>query len=156
MVVCVCGSEALYGFCKEHGLLVYDRYYGNLEDYHGDCPVLVTDMPMPKEAYDDWKCYMFARGVELISTRWSDDEDIVRLLHERKRRRGGRQRFGYYRKNGEILENPEKMAVARRIIELRDAGLTYREIREADCIDQKVSVGTIQAIIKNRKIYEEG
>ena len=160
MVVCVCGGEAADVFCKEHGLLVYDRHDGNLEDYHGDCPVVVTDQPMTREAYEGWKCNMFNRGVELISTRWSDDDDIVRLLHERKRPRGGRQRFGFYRKNGEILENPEQMEVARRVIALRDKEMSYREIREAEGIrhigGKKLSVSLIQVIIKNRDKYEKG
>lgn len=60
--------------------------------------------------------------------------------------------FGFTKRNGEIVEIPAKIAVARRIIELRDAGKTLREIRENLSI--KMAMSTIQQIIKNRKNYE--
>ena len=99
----------------------------------------------------------------MISTKWTDDEAILRMLRleqERKSRRGGRQMFGYYRKNGEVHEIPDAMEVARRIISLRDAGLTYREIRETEGIEhtggKKLSLSTIQVIVKHRELYEKG
>lgn len=163
MLVCVCGGEEADAFCEAHDIIVFARYDGDLGSYRGDCPVLVTDQPMTREGYDKWKCHLFARGVELISTRWTDDEAILRLLRvmvERKGRRGGRQVFGFYRRNGEILANPAKMAVARKVIELRDAGLTYREIRDTDGVShsggKQLCTSTIRTICENRDLYEKG
>lgn len=160
MVVCAHGDVA--DFCKKHEMLIFEHYDGDLEDYKGRCPVVVSDQNMSRENYDSLKCELFARGVELVSTQWLDDELLLRLLKrdaERRKKRGGRQTFGYYRKNGVIKENPAMMAVARRIIELRDAGYTLKQISENPDVyhygGQKLSVSTIQVILKNRERYEE-
>lgn len=71
-----------------------------------------------------------------------------------------RQPFGYRKKNGEIYEIPELIAVARRVIELRDSGMKLEGIRnDADVRwtdGRKISVATICEILKNRGLYTDG
>lgn len=160
MVVCAHGG--VYEFCEKHEMKILTAYEGNLEDYHGDCAVVVTDQKMPRAEYDSLKCKMFGRGVELISTEWTDDEVILRLLLnqiEQRGKRGGRRAFGFYQKNGQLVENPAKIAIARKIIEMRDAGCTLREIREDRGVRNTdgslLALTTIQTIIKNRDKYEK-
>jgi hypothetical protein len=105
---------------------------------------------------------MFGRGLEVISTEWADDAIIVALLRqtvESRRKRGGRQMFGFYKRNGAVVENPAMMAVARRILKLRDAGFTYREISEDPKVrhhnGKKMAVSTIQKVVTNREFYEQ-
>ena len=68
--------------------------------------------------------------------------------------------FRSAKKNGRIVEIPERMAVARRVIEMRDAGYTLREIRESEDVyhtdGKKLAISTIQQIISNRETYERG
>ena len=108
---------------------------------------------MTREEYETLKCTMFSRGVEVISVDWTDDAIILALLRqtiERRKKRGGRQMFGFYKKNGVIAEIPEKIETARRIIALRDSGRTLAEIRSATGL----SVSTVQTILNNRDKYE--
>ena len=152
MVVCAHGEVA--GFCEAHEMQILESYVGDLNDYYkSNCSVIVTDLTMTRPEYDSLKCTLFARGVELVSTKWTDDEVILRLLHnqiEQRGKRGGRQMFGFTKRKGQIVEIPAKMAMARRIIELRDKGLTLREIRER----VGLSVATIQTILSNREKYK--
>lgn len=158
MVVCAHGDVSR--FCEGHGMKILESYEGDLGLYRGNCAVVVTDLKMTRKEYDTWKCLLFGRGVELVSTEWTDDDVILRLLHsqvENRKKRGGRQMFGFAKQNGQIVEVPVKMAVARRVLELRDRGLTLRDIREdADVCHpdgKKLSISTIQQIIKNRDEY---
>lgn len=160
MVVCAHGDVA--GFCEKHEMQILECYIGYLENYKGACAVVVTDQKMTRQEYDSLKCTLFGRGVELVSTEWTDDEVILRLLRnqiEQRGKRGGRQMFGFTKKNGQITEIPKLMYVARRIIELRDSGMTLKEIREFPEIHhldyKKISTSTIQQIIKNREVYEK-
>lgn len=160
MVVCAHGN--VVDFCERYDMKILESYAGDLESYRGNCAVIVTDQKMPREKYDSLKCSMFSRGVELVSTEWTDDEVIVRLLRgqiEQRGKRGGRHPFGFYQKKGMIVENPAKMEVVRRILELRDAGMTYREIREDPGVRHpdggELSLSTIQIIVKNRERYEK-
>lgn len=160
MVVCAHGDVAT--FCRQHGMEIFERYSGSLDDYNGSCAVLVTDMQLSMEEYEDWKCLLFGRGVELVSTRWSDDEFILRLLHtqvRQRKQRGGRQMFGFYKKNGVISEVPELIAVARRVIILRDRGYTLRQIQQDKGVHhlggRSICMSTIQQILKNREVYEQ-
>ncbi len=160
MVVCAHGDVAK--FCETHEMEILECYIGYLEDYKGNCAVVVTDQRMTRAEYDSLKCALFGRGVELVSTEWTDDEVIVRLLRnqiEQRGKRGGRRVFGFYQKNGQIVENPAKIAVARRIIEMRDAGCTLREIREDSGVRNTdgslLALTTIQTILKNRDKYEK-
>ena len=158
MVVCAHGEVAK--FCENHEMQILEKYSGNLEDYKSSCVVVVTNQKMTREEYDRLKCTLFGRGIELVSTDWTDDEVILRLLRnqiENRSKRGGRQTFGFYKKNGIIAENPTLIAVARRVIELRDGGSKLREIqghKDVYHLDGKpLSLSTIQTIIKNREVY---
>ncbi len=158
MVVCAHGRVAK--FCETHGMQILESYEGDLEDYKGSGIVVVTDQKMTREEYDALKCTLFGRGVELVSPDWTDDEVILRLLRnqiENRKKRGGRQIFGFYKKHGRIAENPAMIAVARRVISLRDAGCKLREIQADDGVchpnGEPLSLSTIQAIIKNRDRY---
>jgi hypothetical protein len=142
------------------------QYMGSLEDYNGDCRILVTDQDMSENEYYYWKGVLLARGVDLISTRYKDDEKVLGVVaytaqREQERRKqtyGGRQPFGWVRRNGVVVENPAMMAVARRIIEMKDAGSTLREIQADEDVHhmdgRDVSISTINQIIKNRDKYE--
>ena len=160
MVVATHGEVA--DFCKKYNMKVLETYVGDLSDYNGNSPILVTDESMTRERYDLLKCELFARGVDLVSTQWLDDDVVLRLIRgdiERRRKRAGRQMFGFYRKNGVISENPAMIEVARRVIELRDSGLTYRDIREAEGIrhpdGKKIAISTLGVIVKNREKYKK-
>jgi hypothetical protein len=141
---------------------ILEKHDGSLSDYRGNCAVVVTDQVMSRVEYDRLKCELFGRGVELVSTEWTDDEVILRLLRnqiEQRGKRGGRRIFGFYQKNGQIVKNGAKIAVARRIIEMRDAGCTLREIREDEDVrnidGSLLALTTIQTILKNREVYEK-
>ena len=163
MVVCAHDNHGKVAeFCEAHEMKILEWYTGNLRDCHkGDCTVVVTDQAMSRQEYDSLKCTLFGRGLELVSTDWTDDEVILALLRqtiEYRKRRGGRQMFGFTKKNGVIVEIPEMMEVARRVIELRDAGITLKGIRADSGVHhpdgKKISMSTIQLIIKNRDKYE--
>ena len=150
MVVCAHGN--VVGFCEKHKIEILERYNGDLDNYNGNCAVIVTDQQMTREEYESLKCTMFGRGLEVISTEWTDDAIIVALLRhtvERRKKRGGRQMFGYMKQNGIVVEIPAKIAVARRIIEMRDAGKTLRDIAKSEGL----SVTTVQTIVGNREKY---
>lgn len=158
MVVCAHGNVT--EFCENHEMLVFEQHEGALDEYKGSCPVVVTDQKMTREEYDRLKCVLFGRGVELVSVDWTDDEVILRLLRSQvdsRKNRSGRQMFGFYRKNGVLMENPALIVVARKVIELRDAGHTLRDIRDNPEITwadgRSLAMSTIQAIIKNRDKY---
>lgn len=164
MVVCAHDKHGeVRGFCEAHEMRILETYTGDIQEfYKSNCSVVVTDTDMSREEYDSLKCTLFGRGVELVSTKWTDDEVILRLLHnqiQNRRKRGGRQMFGYTKKNGVTVEIPEKIAVARRVLKLRDEGITLkgiqadREVRHND--GQKLAISTIQQIIKNRGVYEK-
>lgn len=159
MVVCAHGEVAK--FCETHEMEILESYSGDLTSYRGNCAVVVTDQKMTRSEYDSLKCTLFGRGVELVSVEWLDDEVMLRLLRhqiEQRGKRGGRQPFGYRQDHGRLVEIPEKIAVARRIIALRDAGKTYREIQADEGAQHpdggEYSMSTIQTIIKNRDKYE--
>ena len=105
MVVCAHGD--VIGFCKKYNMEILECYHGRLKDYSGSCPVIVTDQKMSQLEYEELKCQLFGRGIELVSVSWLDDEVILRLLRNQisqRRKRGGRQLFGFYKKNGQIVE----------------------------------------------------
>lgn len=160
MVVCAHGSVS--EFCKNHEMEILEVFAGDLNDYKGKCAVIVTDQQMTREEYESLKCVLFGRGYELISTEWTDDAIILALLRqtiERRKKRGGRQIFGFYKKNGVITEIPEMIAVARKIIELRDNGWCLREIQGHKDIRHPdggvIGISTIDSILKNRERYEK-
>ena len=158
----VCGHGDVAEFCARMEMVVCEEYDGDIADYNGGCRVLVTAQDLPEMEYYMLKGKLMGRGIELISSRWIDDPRMIALLvcqvQNRKEKYGGRQRFGYRRRGGQVEEIPGSMAVARRILELRDAGHTLRSIQEDENVHhpdgRKISVSTIQQIIKNREKYE--
>ena len=165
MIVCIHGDAS--EFCEQNDMVPVAQYVGDIEDYKGDCRILVTDRDMSENEYYYLKGLLLARGVDLISTRYKDDEKVLGVVmytaqREQERRKqtyGGRQPFGWVRRNGVVEENPAMMAVARRIIELKDAGYTLRAIRDEDGIrypdGRKISTSTIHLIVENRGKYEK-
>lgn len=162
MMVCAHGN--VVDFCEQREMTICETWDGDLRDYKGYCRVLVTDSEMSENEYYFLKGEMLARGIELISTRYKDDKLMVDFLAysngRRKEKYTGRLPYGFYRKDGRVLEIPEAIAIARRVIELHDEGLTIRRIQETEGIcnsfGKPFSVSTIQKIIKNRGKYENG
>lgn len=163
MIVCAHGDVADY--CKEHDMLINEQYSGDIEKYSGDCLVIVTDQEMTKNEFYYLKAQMLRRGIELVSTRYCSRslDEFIAYQHSRESQKhheksGGRQIFGFYSQDGVVYEKPEELEVVKLIIGLRDLGMSYRQISEADKVcysdGRKMSVSTIQAIIKNRNRYE--
>ena len=164
MMVCAHGNVLEY--CESHGFTVCEEYSGNLNDYDGNCRVIITDLDVSLQEFLYLKMSLSSKGYDVYSTRYEVTKEINELMtyigaRERSRRKntfGGRQAFGFVRQGGEVIENPEMMAVARRVIELRDSGSTLRQIADSPEIHhldgRKISVSTIQQIIKNRARYE--
>lgn len=162
----VCGHGDVAEYCKEHDMIIADQYSGEIEEYRGVCPVLVTDQDMPETEYFFLKGKLLAYGIELVSTRYDDNKLMadyaIHALKKAKKSRegktGGRIRFGYRYDNGTIVPNEREMKVVRRIFELRDAGYTYRAIsadRDVCRVDgSRLSISTIQTIVANRERYE--
>lgn len=156
MLVCAHGDVA--EFCEERDMIICSVYTGELRDYRGICRVLVTDSDISEGEYCLLKGELLASGVELISTRYTDNKLFADYLicanSRRKEKYSARVSFGYYRENGRIVEHPQNILVVRRIHELRDAGLTIRAIREDEGVrhpdGRKLSISTIQKIIKKR------
>ena len=157
----VCGHGDVLDFCKDRDMVVCETWDGEIGDYKGPFRVLVTDQDMSEQEYYFQKGKLLGRGIELISTRYKDDKLMTEFLayqaERRKEKYGGRQPFGYRRVGDEIREIPEMIEVARKIVEMKDGGKTLREIHE--CADihhpdgRRISVSTIQQIIKNREKY---
>lgn len=160
----VCGHGNVTDYCKKRDMVIGEIWTGDIEKYNGPFHVLVTDREMSESEYYFLKGKMLASGIELISTRYKDNKLMTDYLSyqaaQRKERYGGRQPFGYYRRNGVVVENPAMMYVARKIIELRDSGVSLKKIQDNPEIHhpdgRKISVSTIQQIIKNREKYENG
>lgn len=164
----VCGHGDVAEFCRENGMTVAAQHTGRIIDYTGDIKMIVTDEKMCAQKFYYLRMMMLAKGYDVRSIHYPClDEELNKFveyvgIQERKRRKqtyGGRQPFGYYRKNGVVVKNMGMMIVARKIIELRDSGVTLRDIQNDPEIHhpdgRKISVSTIQQIIKNREKYEK-
>lgn len=162
----VCGHGDVSAFCARHDMIVAMQHDGEIEGYCGFCRVLVTDQDMSEQEYYFLKGKMLARGVELVSTKHRDTEGMSELMlytsqkeSEKRQKFVGRYKFGFHRVGNEIVPHEEKMKVVRRIFELRDKGFTYRSIREDEHVHhvdgRKLSISTIELILKNRKDYEK-
>lgn len=159
----VCAHGDVAEFCRAHEMTVCETWYGSIENYRGSCRVLVTDQSMSENEYYFLKSRLMARGIELVSTHHKDDESMVGFLvyaNERDRSKYARRLpLGRRWSGSEIVEDADGMVVVRRILELRDGGATYREIREDAKVrrpDGKMySLSTIQSVVKNRKFYEK-
>ena len=159
MIVCAHGEVSEY--CKNYGLVICGEHIGDIEDYRGKLPVLVTDVDIPEMEFFALKERMLRRGVELVSTRYSDTAMAEYIAYQatgkRREKSGGRAMFGYRWANGERTVIERDMAVVRRIFELRDAGWTYKRIADDDAVcyadGRKLSISTVQVIIGNREKY---
>lgn len=159
----VCGHGEVSEYCSKRGMIICETYEGELEQYAGSCRVLVTDQEMPEGRYYYLKSKLLVRGVELVSTRYQDDPEVVQQFiddaESRRKRYGVRQKFGYRKVDGVVVEDPEAMDVVRRVLELRDQNCSYRKIqmdakvRRAD--GRQLSVSTIMTICNNREEYEQ-
>lgn len=152
-------------YCAAHGMVIAERYNGDLAEYRGGHSVLVTDNCSDKHEYYYLKYLLLKRKVQLISTHWEsrEIEDFVAYLHQQEKERQrslheGRPAFGFRKVGGVTVEDERSIGVARRIIELRDLGWTYRQIIEEDDVrypdGRKMSPSTIQVILRNRSKYE--
>lgn len=159
----VCGHGDVAEFCNERDMVVCEQYSGDIEKYRGVCPVLVTSQDMSEHEYYFLKGKLLSRGIELISTKHKDTEGLREFLvyqaGRRKKNYSGRQMFGFQKVNGEVIFTENGRAVVRRILEMRDAGYTLRQISDDEKVfhpdGRKISISTIQQIIKNRDTYEE-
>ena len=126
---------------------ICDIYEGNIREYRGTARVLVTDSDVSESEYYFLKGEMLAKGYELISTRYNDNEVLSKYIRYSVDRRKDKHRS---RKPLYLREDP----VVDRILELRAAGKSLREIREDECVrraDGKMySVSTIAEVIKRK------
>ena len=161
MVVIAHGNVEEY--CAAHGWTIGGRYRGKIENYSFEHPVVVTDALRDRNEYYYLKYKFMKRGIELVSI-WHEHDDAMNsfLAYMRSRcggcKHGGRLAFGFRRVAGRVVEDPATIGVARRIIALRDAGATYKEISEDEGVryadGRKMGISTIQVILKNRSKYE--
>lgn len=149
MIVCAHGEVSEY--CENRDMIILERYDGDIENYGGVCRVLVTDRDMSPGEYYYLKGKMLAQGVELVSTRYVDTENlaqgVIKDVPEKPNR--GRRKFGD--------RSGAERAVVDRIFALHDGGATLREISEDEKVGypdgRKMSMSTIQVILKNRNKY---
>ena len=158
----VCAHGDVTSFCEKRDMVIVARYEGDLESYDGECPVVVTAKRMTEYEYYYLKGKLLARGVELISNYHTDDCVLSgyaayagrRDAADRRKKYGGREKFGF--RDGKLTATGK--AVADRIFELRDKGYSYRLISADEGVHhpdgRKLSISTIQIIIKNREDYE--
>ena len=160
----ICGQGDVCSYCNSHGMIIAEEYTGEIRKYNGLFRILVTDKKMFESEYLVLKGEMLQRGYELVSTIYEDTpliaEYVTRVASTKVESNKGRCKFGFHRVDGEIVPHEGKMAVVRRILEMKDAGYTFREIRKDDMVrhvnGKMLSISTIQLIIKNRKEYEGG
>lgn len=162
MIVCAHGDVDIY--CRNRNMIPVCRYDGNIEDYSGVCRVLVTDRELSEREYYLTKSDMLAKGIELVSTRYEDSDFISKFIVEsleakRRKKNGGRRKFGFQNIDGELKLTEKGRAVVTRIFELRDAGCSYHKIRDDIEVrhpdGRMLAISTIQIILENRKTYEE-
>lgn len=163
MVVAAHGNVDEY--CAAHGMIIYERHEGDVSEYRGSCLVLVTDNCEDLNDYYYRKYQLLRRNIELVSTHWGDEsvDEFVRYMSDReaagrKKRYGGRVPFGFKKIKGVVVEDPESIEIARRIVMLRDQGWKYKEIQADEGVrypDGRIMpLSTIQVILRNREKYE--
>lgn len=161
MLVCVHGNVAEY--CKARNMIPVEEWKGELSEYRGETRVLVTDSDISKHEYYYLKGEFRTRGIELISTRHEDDEELSEYIKyfvaRQKTGRLGRQPYGWCVRDGDVVAIPSRIAVAKKIIKLYDEGLSLRAICEDESIrhpdGRKFSVSMVHVIVKNRRKYED-
>lgn len=142
----VCAHGDVVDYCDEHSMVICDTWAGKLNEYRGPVRVLVTDSDVSENEYYFLKGELLARGIELISTRHKDNQKLSEYLvyanGRRKTRYHGRPRIA-------------DEAVIQRIRELRDKGMTIREIRLADGVcrpdGSRFGISTIHKYIKDKE-----
>lgn len=146
MIVCAHGD--VFEYCKHRGMIIVETWEGDFREYNGKCPVIVTDADISETEYYFEKGKLLARRIDLISTRYTDDEKLVSYISystERSGGRKGRKAFG---------SCPKEKAVVEKILELRKSGMTIRAIRETSGIchadGRRLSVSMIHSILKRR------
>ena len=142
MMVCAHGDVAK--FCAERDMHIVDVWTGELSEYAGDSPVLVTDADISEHEYYFLKGELLSRGIELISTRYKDDKLLSEFLvysnSRRKKKYTGRPGFS------------DREVIAK-ILELHSAGLSLRKIQETEGVrwgdGRKLSISTIAKVIES-------
>lgn len=143
MMVCAHGNVT--EFCEARGWFICGTWNGEITNYNGVVRILVTDADISETEYYFLKGELLAKGYELISTRYTDDELMAGYLiyanNRRKEKRPGRTGFN----DEEIIQ---------KIRNLSDAGLSIRTIRETEGIchpdGRKLSLSTIHKIINKK------
>lgn len=161
MIVVAHGNVDAY--CSDHDMVIGERYTGDLLEYKGSCPIVVTDADVSKNEYFYMKYLLLRRSVELVSTRWVSVElsefvaYVVEQESKNRKRYGGRLLFGMRKIGGAVIGDPELFPVVERIIELRDQGATYAEIKSDPEVHRadggELPISTIQTILNNRDKY---
>lgn len=140
MFVCAHGNVSEY--CEPRDMEIVDTWDGQIVEYDGKIPVLVTGCDISEAEYYYLKGVLLARGYELISTRYTDEVLATAYLVCHNAKRGGRQRFN-------------DAVVIQKIRELRAKGLTLRAIRDSEGIrhsdGRKLSLSTIQNLINEKE-----
>lgn len=148
-------------YCAARNLTICGRYDGDLSNYNLKHPIVVTDSLKDKSDYYYMKYNFLKRGLELVSIRNEDDEEVTdfinRIVACGREKSAGRAPFGFRWNGGVLEEHPEAIVIARRVIALRDQGYTYKKIQEDEGVHHldgsKMSISTIQVILKNRRKY---
>lgn len=144
----VCAHGDVTEFCNARGMVICEVYEGDIREYRGHARVLVTDSDVCESEYYFLKGEMLAKGYELISTRYDDNEMLSKYIRYSVDRRKEKHRS---RKPLADREDP----VVDRILELRAAGLSLRAIQEDEGVrradGKKYSVSTIAEVIRRKK-----
>ena len=145
-------------FCKAHGLEVTGSYTGSLSEYVGERgTVLVSDADCGLFEFYRQKYRLIQMGVTLISARERGaaalilDEFVTYLTlgAQGKGRVGGRQPFGFRWVVDHRESIPEDVERARRVIALRESGLSLRQIEQ----ETGLNVSTVQSVLRNKELY---
>lgn len=166
---CAVHGGGLEEYCEAHGYRVKLVYQGRVEEYNGLPPVLVTREQMTLFHYHFCKYVLGKRGKVLVHATRKEKplDDLLErfvqylLVHERAQRpTAGRPPYGFHRVDGHLEVNEEEAEIVREIFRLRDAGMTYQQIKEElDRAGARTRTGrgfatsTIQVILGNRSIY---
>lgn len=163
----VVGHGNVEEFCRNHDMTVCWYYNGELVNYDYVHPVIVTDRITDANEYYYVKYRLMKRGVTLISAVDFDTnyENFIEYMSSRDKvckrdryKRVGRAAFGFKKHNGKQTPIPEGIAMAQKIIRMKDAGYKYREIIEDEGVHypdgRKIGISTIQVILRNRRKYE--
>ena len=158
----VCAHGDVDKFCGEHGLQITERYDGEITRYSGPCTVIVTAQRMDKNEYYYLKMTMLRRKIDVISVYFCDKDlsDFVEYMSRQRRKKyGGRLPFGLRRVGGEVVKNPHEMAVVHRIVELRESGMSYREIVEHEDVrhedGRRLTLTMVRNILMNLERYNQ-